>query len=452
MSKSATERRLPDVSGVLVYEPRFLDPALSTGLWFCEDAEAVKAVGVNAVSLALTAKWNDLCRCTDFFKRFPYVLVVAADEARRTEMVEAIQSRVNYMPVVVAQSEAFKGCGTVTQLRDECGPAAVEGILIGAVELPSYGLLNLADVEEPDLWKLPRTLSGIRELDKNIGGFFPGELSVWTGKRGGGKSTLLGQMLVQAVNQGHRVCAYSGELPAWRFKNWTMLQAAGPDHVKTRTDAMTEKLIYLVDEQSRKLIDAWWDKRFFLYDLNIASAHDEDSILDIFTLAHRQHGCDVFLVDNIMTAQLKGSRDSDYYRAQSSFTGRLVSFAKRFGVHVHLVAHPRKTDGKKLTGDDVAGSGDVVNRADNAFSVRRLEEAEAEKRGYTTVLEVIKNRAFGNQACIFLNFDGPSRRFYKANTGDPNWDFNWHMIDSQTGLNDLGDIDMPFEENEHGQK
>lgn len=447
MTKNAIDRPLPDVSDVLVYEPRFLDPSLSTGLWFCEDAESVQAVGVNAVSLSLAAKWNDLCRCADFFKRFPYVLVVAADEASREEMAQAVQARVNYMPVLVAQTGAFKGCQSVAQLREECGPAAVEEILCGAVELPSYGLLNLADVEEPDIWKLPRTLSGIKELDRSVGGFFPGELSLWTGNPGGGKSTLLGQLLIQAVNQGHKVCAYSGELPAWRFKNWVMLQAAGPDHITARTDSLTGKEIYTVDELVRRRVDEWWDKYFFLYDLNIATAHDEDSILDIFTLARRKHGCDVFLVDNIMTCNLKGQKgELDYYRAQSAFAGRLVSFAKRFGVHVHLVAHPKKTDGEKLTANDIAGSKELINRCDNTFSLQRLEDDKAQIKGYSTALEVLKNRAFGTKPLLHLDFDEPSRRFYKAGTGDPCWKFNWEALGKQVELKDLGGVETPFEE------
>lgn len=451
MRKSDSEISLPDASGVLVYEPRFLDPSLSTGLWFCEDAEAVRVVGVNAVSLSLTAKWNDLYHCREFFSAFPYVLVVAAEDKRRKEMAEAIRERVNYIPILVAQPGAFKGCQSVAQLREECGPGAVEEILIGAVELPSCGLLNLADVEEPDIWKLPRTLSGIKELDRSIGGFFPGELSLWTGNPGGGKSTLLGQLLVQAIDQGHRVCAYSGELPAWRFKNWVMLQAAGPDHIMVKADSLTGKEIYTVDGMVRRHIDEWWDRSFFLYDLNIATAHDEDSILDIFTLARRKYGCDIFLVDNIMTCNLKGQNgDSDYYRAQSAFAGRLVSFSKRNEVHIHLVAHPRKTDGRKLTANDIAGSKELMNRCDNTFSIRRLENDEAESKGYCTALEVLKNRAFGTKPLLHLSFDEHSRRFYKASTGDAYWKFSWETFGRQTELKDLGDIETPFEEGKHG--
>ena len=63
------------------------------------------------------------------------------------------------------------------------------------------------------------------------------------------------------------------------------------------------------------------------------------------------------------------SREGDYFRAQSNFAGRLVQFAKTRGVHVHLVAHPRKSDKtrKHLSSDDVGGSGDLTNRADNVF-------------------------------------------------------------------------------------
>ena len=65
--------------------------------------------------------------------------------------------------------------------------------------------------------------------------------------------------------------------------------------------------------------------------------------------------------DNLMTARLAAS-ERDFYRAQGTFTGRLVEFAKRNEVHVHLVAHPRKTDRERpLDADDVGGSGEVTN-------------------------------------------------------------------------------------------
>jgi twinkle protein len=96
-------------------------------------------------------------------------------------------------------------------------------------------------------------------------------------------------------------------------------------------------------------------------------------------------------VDNLMTARFSTSADRDFFRAQSNFTGRLVEFAKKFEVHVHLVAHPRKSQGA-LEADDVSGSGDITNRADNVFSLDRLDEKDAQMKGYTAALKVLKNR------------------------------------------------------------
>ena len=80
-----------------------------------------------------------------------------------------------------------------------------------------------------------------------------------------------------------------------------------------------------------------------------------------------------------MSARFGASNDGDFYRGQSNFVGRLVEFAKREEVHVHLVAHPRKNDGKAmLDADEVGGSGDITNRAYNVFSLQRLTDQEAE--------------------------------------------------------------------------
>lgn len=436
--------QVPDMTDLLIYEPRLIDPALPSGLWFCEDAEAVQVVGTNAVCLPLVGEWNDINRCKTFFEQFPYVVIVAINDAKREKMVEELRMRLSYMPLLVARKSRFKGCRTLREFYGNFGHEAVEYLLTGAEEFPAYGLLNLAEVKRPTLSLSGRTLSHIPELDRAIGGFYAGELSVWTGKRGGGKSTLLGQILLQAMDQGHFVCAYSGELPAHVFKQWISLQAAGPGNITAHEDKATGKTFYTVPPNIQQRIDQWMDRRFFLYDLSIGSAHDEDSILSVFEMAHRCYGCDVFLADNLMTARLKAVKDADYYRAQSNFTGRLVEFSKHFNVHVHLVAHPRKSKGS-LEADDVSGSGEIVNRADNAFSLSRTQEGDLGKAGFQCGLDVLKNRAFGSQVSIGLDFEETSRRLYKSGTGNPGWRFGWEF-DGEQQMVELPEEPVPFEE------
>lgn len=113
-----------------------------------------------------------------------------------------------------------------------------------------------------------------------------------------------------------------------------------------------------------------------------------------------------------------------FWRAQSVFTGRLVDFCKRLGVHVHLVAHPRKTEGKRtLEADDVGGSGDITNRADNVFKVERVTP---EEKGCDAMVTILKNREYGARGTIKLDFNEPSRRFFQAG-GSPAKRYSWEL-------------------------
>jgi len=87
--------------------------------------------------------------------------------------------------------------------------------------------LEMSDIQGIDRSNLVYIRSHFDELDKKIIGFMKGELSIWTGNSSSGKSTVLGQLSLTAVNDGFNVLMYSGELTPSRVKNWLHLQAAG---------------------------------------------------------------------------------------------------------------------------------------------------------------------------------------------------------------------------------
>lgn len=411
----------------LVFDPKLMDFDQPT-LWWCLDALDVFVVGGNAICKASTVSWKEVAEdgetLANIVGSFQFVLVCAPPGPERDEVVEQLTSFL-YTPVLVPTGEAFRGCASVGQLMDLGGQKALNGLLFEAKEVPLQGVLDLAEVELAQHLDARRVLSGFRGLDAGIGGFSSGELSVWTGKRGSGKSTLLSQLLLEAVNQGHRVCVYSGEMPARQFKTVMLQQAAGRENVKAREDPRSGRMLYDVELSAAEHIDEWWRGRIFLTDIKRESCHDERQILKIFEYTHRRYGCDVFLVDNIMTAQLKDAAALGYWQAQSAFTGRLVAFAKGRGVHVHLVAHPRKTD-KRLEADDVGGSSDITNRADNVLKVERVVDEKVEEKGFNTLLTVMKNREFGALPSVKLDFDPTSRRFFPSGSGNGR-EFSWEQ-------------------------
>jgi len=409
----------------LLFRPEFMDPTQGPfGLFWCKDAEDVQAVSINAVCKALTTPWRELAEWSEFVTQYPYILVAVPPGKVRDEIAGELQARFP-LPVMVPGEGAFRGCASALELWENYGLAALDNLVLEAVELPSPGVLNVAEIDCDTESSIKRTSSGLALLDREIGGFAPGELSVWTGRRGEGKSTMLGQILLDAINQGHRVCAYSGELPARQFKRFIRQQAAGHLHVTKQEDPLTGKEFFFVNDDVKEPIDRWFDGNLFLTDIRDKTAHDEDTILKLFEYANRRWGCDTFLVDNIMTAQLRSEAEAGYYRAQSAFAGRLADFCKRLNVHVHLVAHPRKTESKRpLEADDVGGSGDITNRADNVFKLERVPEERVHELGYSTLLTVLKNREFGARGKVKLEFNEPSRRLYQMG-GSPAKRYGW---------------------------
>jgi twinkle protein len=116
--------------------------------------------------------------------------------------------------------------------------------------------------------------------------------------------------------------------------------------------------------------------------------------------------------------------DKDFYRNQSRFVGQLVSFASKHNEHVHLVAHPRKVNGKKdFDADDGSGSGDVTNRAANVILVKRKDGDAA----VDLTLEIKKNRWEGTNGVYGLRYCKTSRRVYQPAVGNT-LKYGWENI------------------------
>ena len=78
---------------------------------------------------------------------------------------------------------------------------------------------------------------------------------------------------------------------------------------------------------------------------------------------------------------------------RASFLNELQRFAKQTMTHVHLVAHPRKKDGK-LDKFDVKGSSQIPNNADNILIITRNESKQGWE-DHDTKVELVKQRDSG---------------------------------------------------------
>lgn len=287
-------------------------------------------------------------------------------------------------------------------------------------------LKRVADITDWDPSTAWAISSGLEAVDRVLnGGFRPGELTIWSGVNSSGKSTFLGQMLLEAIDQGQAVCAYSGELPDQIFRYWLELQAAGPQNVES-TGHINGNPVYSPRAEIIAPLRSWYRDRLYLYDGG--EMEKLSHLLQAFASAARCYSCRVFLLDNLtMTVSRLNARDQ--YRAQRELILEMVRLARLYKAHVHIVVHPRKNTGAaQLTKADIGGSGDITNLADNVLVLARPGAKELRKQEFSgdARLTVLKNRFSGRQDVeIDLGFDPISRRSYPLGGSPEDRHYGW---------------------------
>lgn len=206
---------------------------------------------------------------------------------------------------------------------------------------------------------------GISEIDRQIHGLQKQSISVISGLRASGKSTLLGNIILKAVDEGHTTVVYSGELANKKYLNWLIRQAAGKNHIQV--SLAYQNGVGVSDEVKNRIYD-WMGDKFWLYDNKYGN--DFKKISETLSRILIEKRADLCIIDNLMALDLSGLDKNDKYEAQTKFVWRLKEIAEQTNTHIIFVAHPKKVSGL-IRLEDISGTGNISNIIDNAFMVHR---------------------------------------------------------------------------------
>lgn len=182
---------------------------------------------------------------------------------------------------------------------------------------------------------------------------FPGGLTVWSGFPGGGKTTLIRQMICHTLKRGSSVFLASLE----EHPRNVLVSLAGT--AAGSLEPNEHQLQWFIDE---------YQKRFRLWGI-VGIVQHLKLLTTIRELADQ--GVKHAFIDSLMCLDVR----NDDFEAQRKFANLVANTARAANIHIHLVAHPRKlvSSNQELDLNDVAGAREIGGMADNVIFVRRTQ-------------------------------------------------------------------------------
>ena len=197
--------------------------------------------------------------------------------------------------------------------------------------------------------------------------FRAGEVTVYAGGNGGGKSMITGMIAMGLIKQDQKVMIASFEMKPKRTLYRMLRQFAGENIDAPR---YVNKEAYI-----KSLLD-----RFQIYNYNKLWLYDQQGtvtsqqVIAVARYSAMELGVQHIFIDSLM----KCVAGEDDYNAQKYFVDELTALARDHNVHIHLVHHIRKLANEEVkpSKSDLKGSGSISDQVDNVLLVWRNKKKE----------------------------------------------------------------------------
>jgi KaiC/GvpD/RAD55 family RecA-like ATPase len=255
--------------------------------------------------------------------------------------------------------------------------------------------------------------SGFATHDYNDTGLKAGKVTIITGIRGSGKTTLAGQMSIAVTQQNHKVFCYFGETPMSEvIETFTHMTTAN-ELIEEMENGAGRK-IFTPSEKAVNMFKKSYSNKILFYEDDQKSEINKYDLMKDKMIRAVKRGYKLFVLDNLMVLTIKrqSAKFFNKFDEQIRIMDDLKQFAKDNGVHIAMLAHPN------AGGEKVSGAMEIENLADTILMYRRLDEQTAiamsqiynipehEAKKISAVVTNEKVRNHGTSYPMFLEWDG----------------------------------------------
>ena len=254
--------------------------------------------------------------------------------------------------------------------------------------------------------------------------FRQGEVTLYAGSNGGGKSLVTGQIALHLMKQNQKVCIASFEMKPKRSLERMLRQFAGENIHKPRYADKEQYIRGMVDR-----LKVFSKDRLWFYDQQGTTSAQQ--VIAVARYCAVKLGVNHIFIDSLM----KCVQGEDDYNGQKWFIDELCALARDHNIHVHLIHHIRKLANEESTPNkhDIKGTGAIADQVDNVFMVWRNKKKEHQA-------------SLGNSVDPQTN-DAMLMCEKQRNGEVEDWYSLWFHRDSQQFVESWDGVPMAFDEN-----
>lgn len=265
----------------------------------------------------------------------------------------------------------------------------------------SQDIIKPSDLTEQvtELFEHPERMLGHELMWSSMSNKFAlrkGEVTLWAGINGHGKSLILNQ-----------VCAYM--LP---YSKWLIASMEMP--VRETVRRLVRQMAGLSNPQKGYIAEILksTDEQLWIYDrLDTVPAN---IMLAVIHYAVNELGIEHIVIDSLVKCGL----GVDDYNRQKQFVDQLCQLAKRYQIHIHLVHHIRKgeREGKIPDKFDIKGAGEITDLVDNICIIHRNKDKERKLQTGEHVEEGVPDSLFVVAKQRHAGIEGQYPLYYHADS------------------------------------
>lgn len=227
------------------------------------------------------------------------------------------------------------------------------------------------DIEMRQKGEITGIETGVRDIDRAIGGFFPGEFAVIGARPSVGKSAFGMQIAVDAAKQGKHVCFVSCEMIDSQFGQRLISSATLIDGMKLRNAKIDEN-------EWEVIVDAMQRYAGLPISFTFGTKTIEDIKADIQRKTDMAE-CDIVIVDYLQLLKTKRKFELEYERV-AYISHMLKQMSTEFKIPVIALAQVKRQNNNGRSRcpvlDDLRSSGDIEQDADTVIFLHRPDDAD----------------------------------------------------------------------------